>query len=327
MKNEVKPEPADWSRTSPAELLASHLERTPATKRGYGMDLDGLAAFLTCASRVEVVKMMVEMAPGSIRRVLDRYRARMIEVDRLAPKTIARRLGSTLGLLRRARDYEIIAFRIHYPIGQARTVRDNRGPSRREFREMLAVCEGRPDAKGSRDLAMLYLMGVAALRAHELLSLDLAHVDAGRQEIAILEKGRHGRRRFPVLIEGMEAIEKWLEWRGRAEGPLFMGLTRGRAAGRLTYVGLHSIVVAIGNAVGCRARPHGLRHRAATEALRLTNGNLMAAMSLTRHRRPQSLLIYLDEEAVSARSVQGIIQAGTVVTWHDTPNLPRSPPR
>jgi len=41
-------------------------------------------------------------------------------------------------------------------------------------------------------------------------------------------------------------------------------------------------------------RPHGLRHAAITEALRLTNGNYQMTAKFSRHANPRTLKYYDD---------------------------------
>ncbi len=50
-------------------------------------------------------------------------------------------------------------------------------------------------------------------------------------------------------------------------GPLFVNLDRGHVRRRLSGTGVYDLVREHGEAVGIRARPHGLRHAAITEAL------------------------------------------------------------
>jgi integrase/recombinase XerC len=50
----------------------------------------------------------------------------------------------------------------------------------------------------------------------------------------------------------------------------------------------------LGDAAGIRARPHGLRHAAVTEALDLTGGDLRAVQRCRRHKTVATLQRYDD---------------------------------
>ena len=64
-------------------------------------------------------------------------------------------------------------------------------------------------------------------------------------------------------------------------------------------------------AAGVRARPHGLRHAAITEALELTGGDVRRVQRFSRHRSLQTLLRYDDNRqdlagGVARRLVEGL---------------------
>ena len=65
---------------------------------------------------------------------------------------------------------------------------------------------------------------------------------------------------------------------------MFVNFDRAGKGRRLTGTSLYRIVRDLGLAAGVKARPHGLRHAAITEALDRTGGNVRAVQRFSRHR-------------------------------------------
>jgi len=312
---------ADWSSTTPAELLAVHLRRPTNTARAYRGDLIALGEFL--GMRIDkgdekqlaaIVERLVNMPRGAARRTVDEF----IQAQRIAGKSLAtmrRRAAATLSLLGLAHRYDVIAWSIKVKLPVAVPVKDTAGPGREVVAAMLSICKSRYDAKGARDLAIMSLLYFQALRAGEVLSLRLADIDLNAGAVVIEAKGRVDRVRIATADDTTEALAGWIEHRGPWPGPLFVGMspsTRRRdAVAPLTYSGLYAIVRDLGIRAGARrVHPHAIRHAAATELLKLTNGNIPYAMALTRHSDPKTLIIYNDAQRSIGRRAAEILAAG-----------------
>ena len=93
--------------------------------------------------------------------------------------------------------------------------------------------------------------------------------------------------------------------RGTEPGPLFTSCDNARKGdGRLSSEGIYKTVRKIGEDVGVRTRPHGLRHTAITEAVKAAQANgygLEEVTDFSRHASVTTLMIYRDRE----RTVQG----------------------
>ena len=308
---------ADWSGTTPAQLLEAHLGRARNTARAYQGDVMSFAEFLQKRSGVGAVRALVELPRGAARRTLDNYVGWLRE--RYSLNTARRRLGCIRGLLRLAHEYGVIPWAVlAMPLPAPEPIRDTSGPNRREMEAMLGRCQERHDAKGARDGAMVRLMGVCGYRCNEVLGLDLKHLHLDSREIDILGKGNWGtgRRRGPVDVRTANAVGKWLEHRRLDDGPVFTTLARGRpqSLDRLSYCGMYEAICDLGRRVGIRhCHPHALRHTAATEFLRLTNGNVAWAMALTRHSDPKTVMIYNDQRLRRAREAMEIVAEGTPI--------------
>jgi integrase/recombinase XerC len=173
--------------------------------------------------------------------------------------------------------------------------RDTRGPGRAGFLALLGQLDGRPDAKGFRDRALLRLLYDLGLRRAEAVGLDVEDLDRQSGTLAVLGKGRSEKVRLTLPDETRAAVEAWLAVRGDGPGPLFRSIDRaGRLKGRLSGTAVYLIVRQLGQRAGLRARPHGLRHAAITEALDLTGGDVRAVQRFSRHRDVRVLQRYDD---------------------------------
>ena len=311
---------ADWSAMSPSALIDDHYNRRESTARAYRADMKAFRRYLEATTpggcpcdEAEAASALLEGGRGAAQRLADGYR-RWLELHGNAPNTIRRRLGSLLGLARLAGRYEVVPWSMEVRLPEPSKIRDTRGPRRDEVLDMLAECQRRGDAKGARDLTLLCLLFHAALRASEVISLDVANVDIAKSEVWVYGKGGalFARERVEVPLITKRAIAAWIGMRGTDDGPLFRPMRGGEE--RLSYRGLYGIVREIGKRVGVKVWPHGLRHAATTEALRCTRGNVPLVMRLTRHKHPGTLLIYQDAAGEGwQRAVGEIVAAGQVV--------------
>ena len=307
---------ADWSSTNPAELLAAHLKAGKNTRRAYTADLATFREYLGVDSDTAAVEQIAEASRGAAKRIIDMYISHLEEECGASPATVRRKVGSLLGLLRQALEYDVIPWAIpmrKFDLQAPTPVRDTRGPGRPAIMEMMGECRMRQDAKGARDYALLCLLYYCALRCNEILTLKVKHLDLPVREIRILPKGRHRRRiRFPIPMEAARAIAQWLEYREGENGVLFTSLKRGwPQRKKLTYRGFYEVISALGRKAGLRTiHPHGLRHSAATDLARLTNGNIHLAMALMRHKDLQTLMLYQDRQQLMARNAMEILVSG-----------------
>ncbi|HUX01941.1 MAG TPA: tyrosine-type recombinase/integrase [Phycisphaerae bacterium] len=302
---------ADWTDTTPSQLLEAHVRDRPGnTARSYAADVATFAEYLEARSPLQALEHLLQQSRGAAERTLHGYLS-WLRNRYGALSTIRRKVCSLYGLTRLAHRFRIVPWvmdPMRLPAGPP--VRNTRGPSRDVVERMIEICRDRQDAKGARDAAAISLMAFAALRSNETLTLDLKHLDIPAKEVELLAKGLWGRVRFPIPIRAAEAIAEWLEERGDDDGPLFITLAPGRQRERLTYWGMYCIIRAVSARAGETCSPHKLRHFAATELLRLTNGNVPWAMALTRHRDPRTLMVYNDERCTRAREAMELLSAG-----------------
>ena len=142
---------------------------------------------------------------------------------------------------------------------------------------------------------ILRLLFDLALRRGEVAALDFEDVDLKNNKISVLGKGRTEKEFFTLPVPTAKDLKNWIDLRGDQPGALFTNLDRAKkGAGRLTGTAIYYIVQRYGKDVDLTVRPHGLRHAAITEALRLTNGNYQMTAKFSRHANPKTLKFYDD---------------------------------
>ena len=301
---------ADWTHTSPKQLVAIHLAKAKNTERGYRQDLAVFARWMGKDDMCEAVRELLDHGRAGAKRLLVAWVNDMARAD-LSAGTIRRRAASLKSLISQACDPDIEI--IGWDIGklpnlppQAR-VRDVTGPSVRDVDRMRASCDERADAKGRRDMAVMALLYGAALRASEALSVRVQDVDLRGHSIRIVGKRSQGRVTLHVGPEVSEIIGRWIEVRGGASGPLLMTCPLGKTAKPrpLTYEGLRWIVRALGQTCGVRCWPHGLRHAAVSHLALFTHDSPAWGCALSRHRDVRAWAGYQDRKVshASASSV------------------------
>ncbi len=233
-----------------------------------------------------------------------------LQERRLQAATINRGLAALRSLVQLAMTLGIVPWKLEVQNVRAESYRDTRGPGRNGVRLLLDEIERRKEKKAIRDLAALRLLYDLGLRRSEVVGLDVD--DAGLEvgTVAILGKGRTQKTSLTLPGPTKEAIQQWLEARGMEPGPLFTNLDRAAKGYRLTGTSLYRIVRRLGERVGLKVRPHGLRHTAITEACKVAQANGMGleeVLDFSRHRDVKVLMVYRDRE----RDVQG--QLATLV--------------
>lgn len=284
------------SNNRPIRIVAAFLSggRKPTTIEAYTCDLEDFRTFVKAADVESAAWTLLDLEPGPANALALKYKDDLIGRG-LAPKTVNRRVGTLKALVRTAKTLGLVNSTLEIKGMEAPVLRDCRGPGTDGFRAMLAAIANRSDAKGCRDRAILRMLFDLALRRGELVSLDLADVDAARGTIRILGKGRSSKETLSLPDPTKAALKAWLEARGTRPGPLFVSLDKhGTPGKRLTGRGCFAVVREIGRLAGIVVRPHGLRHAAITRALDATHGDLRAVAKFSRHRDIRILTVYDD---------------------------------
>src|SRR6266852_511596 len=308
---------ARWSE-SPLDPCAMHnlltgflSGRCERTLLAYRQDLEDFARFVNVAGAEAAADVLLQGGQVRANSLAVSYRAALVDSG-LSAATVNRRLAALRSLVKLARTFGLVSWSLEVPNVKAQPYRDTRGPGREGFRQLLHELEHCSDrAKATRDRALLRLLYDLALRRSEAASLDVAHVSLEAKTMSILGKGRSERVALSLPEPTVGALRAWLELRGMEPGALFLNMDRARKGHRLTGRSVARVVGALGRSIGIRARPHGLRHAAITEALDITRGDVRAVQKFSRHRDLRTLTVYDDNRRDLAGEVAKLV-AGVV---------------
>jgi len=295
-------------RSSVVETFLSG--RTPRTLEAYGQDLQDFARHLGAKSSEEAVNRLLANGKGAANAGAHTYRGDLVARG-LAPSTVNRRLAALRSLVKLARLFNLVDFTLDVESVKSKPYRDTKGPGRIGVRLLLNELERRQDAKAKRDRSLVRLLYDLGLRRGEAVALDLEDVDLKAGTVSILGKGRTEKETLTLPDPTKSALESWLSVRGDKEGPLFVNFDRAGKGTRLTGRSVARILEDLGESVGLKVRPHGLRHAAITEALDRTNGNVRAVQRFSRHRDARVLGLYDDNRQDLGGEVARLV-AGSV---------------
>jgi integrase/recombinase XerC len=281
-------------------------EKSPSTLTAYQRDLSVFAGFLSTVSVENALSQLFSLDQGKANFLVLRYKAYLKEKG-LQPTTINRRLSAIRSIVKLANLVGYISWKIEVQNLMVTPYRDTRGPGKDVFNQMLQSCEGQPPPQGIRNRAVLRLLYDLALRRGEVSRLDIEDLDLNTNRLSILGKGRTQKEIMSLPDLTANALKNWLHCYPGTTGPLFINLSRSRPMNeRLSASGIYRIVSKLGDLIGHKVRPHGLRHTAITEACKKIVSHQIGIEELldfSRHKDIRTLFIYRDRE----RNVQGLI--------------------
>ena len=291
-------------------LIESFLSgKSQRTIDAYRLDLEDFKGFIKATTIDDAARHLFSGTHGDANALAISYRADLLARGFQAA-TINRRLASLRSLVKLAQTIGIVPWTLQVSNMKSEAYRDTRGPGRSAFQAMLDLVSDPSKPKHVRDSAILRLLHDLALRASELVGIDVGDVDLSTGTVAITGKGRTQKTILSLPDPTKAALASWLEVRGMNVGPLFISFDRTGRGDRLTRNGLYAIIVALGKRVGINTRPHGIRHLSITEACKAAQANgidLEEVLDHSRHASVATLMIYRDRE----RDMQGRI-AGLV---------------
>jgi integrase len=311
---------AEWTGTTPKQLVDTHLAKTPNTARGYREDLAAIAAWLDCGkgdkALAKAVVRLVDNGRSSAKRLLIGWINDM-RGKCLSANTIRRRVASVVSMIATAADLDIIVWQVGRlaNLPPAVRVRNCQGPDLAMVKRMFAACRERWDIKGARDEAMLGLMYWHALRATEVLSIQMGDVDLPGRTVRIVAKRGQGRMTLHLCQLAAKVVGRWVELRGGHAGPLFSRCCHwgGKVTAEpLTYWGLRGVVRNLGVVAGGRCWPHGLRHAAISHLASLTGDSPLWGCAFSRHRDVRAWSMYQDR-SISHVSAAEVLSRGQIV--------------
>jgi integrase/recombinase XerC len=282
--------------------------RNRRTLEAYGQDLQDFARFLGVKSSEKAARSFLGRGKGDANAIAHAYQADLLGRG-LSPSTVNRRLAALRSLVKLARLFNLVDFTLDVDRVKSQPYRDTRGPGCVGVRLLLDELDRRQDAKAMRDRVVVRLLYDLGLRRGEAVALDLGDVDFKAGTLTILGKGRTERETLTLPEPTKKALQVWAGARGMMDGPLFVNFDRAGKGSRLTGRSVARIIDNLGEAVGLKVRPHGLRHAAITEALDKTNGNFRMTQKFSRHRDPRVLGLYDDNRQDLGGEVARLVAA------------------
>ena len=255
---------------------------SPHTLSNYQRDLKGFAAAAAKRSLEEWQAITSTDIRGMVAE---------LHIDGVSGRSLARKLSALRGLYN---------FLVKHQRAESNPAADVMAPKDKkalpstldpeEVSRLLA--ENLNDPMLSRDLAMFELMYSSGLRLSELVSVNLADIDAHVGEIRVTGKG--GKTRvLPVGSHAIAAVNKWLAFRrtlpGAGEKALFVSSRGKRIAPRTVQMRLKKLAESQGLSRDCY--PHMLRHSFASHLLE-SSGDLRAVQELLGHADIGTTQIY-----------------------------------
>ena len=277
------------------------------TIRSYRHDLEDFALYFSRALGIsptldvnEALSQLFRQSSPSAHEIVLGFRGHL-QAAHLSPASINRHLATLRSVSKLGRMLGVVngGWYLEVPGVKAERRRDVRGPSVTDVRRMLEATAG--DTEGeTRDYAIVLTFYCLGLRVSELCGLTMQETDLARGTTWIKAKGRREKELVPLPKAVVDALRRYLRWRGSQAGPLFQ--TRGQRGkardGRLETRSVLRIVRELGQRVGLHVWCHSLRHTSITQAAELGQKaglGLDKILAHSRHRNIATLMLYVDE--------------------------------
>ncbi len=160
-----------------------------------------------------------------------------------------------------------------------------------ELVKLFRACDADPSPAGLRDAAILGVLYGTGLRRSELTALRVADYSGG--VLTVHGKGNTTRLAY-VVGQAQGHLERWLELRGQAEGPLFVAINKARRLGSGRLIGESVARILNRRAVEAgveRFSPHDVRRTTATHLLE--NGvDLNTVKGILGHANISTTILY-----------------------------------
>lgn len=111
-----------------------------------------------------------------------------------------------------------------------------------EIIALIAACNRDPSPAGARDAALIAVAWSTGARIHEIQGLELSHVSYTQEGADLLIHGKGDKPRAAYLFNGaLDALNRWLDLRGVAPGPVFNPVSKNHNVGTGRPIGLEGL--------------------------------------------------------------------------------------
>lgn len=301
----------EYARKARHVFESALARKSPETVRAYQRAVKALGKFMALEdpSVTNTIQKLISLSRIDADILLQSFISDM-EDDELSPNTISQRIAGIRFYVHQAKRVGWVDWEVEVEVPKIEKVKDTRGPTSEEFKEILRVVSELDGGTATRNKLMVYMLSFMGLRIDSVLSIDLEHIDMKRKEVMVRWKGKKHRVLRPIPKSTMKLMKDWLKERGDQPGPLFLSYDMAeKGDGRLTRRSGHRIVQRIGVKAGIDGlHPHAFRHFAATMGLEISDGNRHKVRKLTGHESDKTLNIYDDERSDEAREMSQMIE-------------------
>lgn len=324
-----------------SDVLERHLARVTAnTRRAYRFDLGSFAQWNQAETAPHALYELLAGGRETANRTVNHYETSIVR--RLARSTVHRRISAIKSFVAAAMREGLVNWRLDVLPTKSLSTEEKRATGRRNMggptEEQLRAILEQPKrelafpakrTQAIRDLAIIALLGNPMLRVSELSALnmgDIKGLSGKTPSVSVIGKGRMVAETLPLAPSVVRALILWLSLRkAPPSAPLFVRVRNpfGRnelpslTNERLTPSGIYKITVARGATVlkgtGRRLNPHAMRHHGVTRLAAYVEKNgisFQEAMQLSRHKKLDTFMIYVDSKGKKVRSMAEGIDAG-----------------
>lgn len=301
----------EYARKAKHVFESALARKSPETIRAYQRAVKSLGKFMDLEDPgvTNTVQKLISLSRIDADILLQSFISDM-EDNELSPNTISQRIAGVKFYVHQAKRVGWVDWEVEVEVPKIEKVKDTRGPTPEEFKEILRVTNELEGGTATRNRLMVYMLSFMGLRIDSVLSIDLEHIDIRRKEVMVRWKGKKHRVLRPIPTSTMTLMKSWIKERGGDSGPLFPSYDLAeKGDGRLTRRSGHRIIQRLGVKAGIFGlHPHAFRHFAATVGLDISDGNRHKVRKLTGHESDKTLNIYDDERSDEAREMSQMIE-------------------
>ena len=310
----------DWNEKAQRRFKRHWDRLSDETKRSYQSAARHFGKYLGIKrlnSKVSnIVARLIVLSYMEASTLVEEYIMWMEQDLELSPNTINVRLAAMRWFVDAARRVGWVEWKLDVKNVKGGRVTDTSGPNDAEFRRILRVVNTAEGKGAMRNRFLVYMLAFMGVRISSAISLDMENIDFDGKRFKVKWKGKGDTAaRYvwrPVGPETFDALEEWLEVRGRNPGPIMTSLDRAkRGTGRLSIRSAQRIIEEIGREAATKRKltPHAFRHLHATDSLE-AEADPRRVMKSTGHSDTRTLLgHYDDSDDTAAREVSSAMES------------------
>jgi integrase len=151
-----------------------------------------------------------------------------------------------------------------------------------------------PSPANARLKAVISLLALQGLRQIEVVRLNVADLELGRQIAYVHGKGRDDKEPVSLHPETVKSLLEHLRASNIADGPVFTSRSHNSLNHRLTTKSIRLLIKTSFAQLGIDRSTHSFRHWYVTRLIRAYKGDLLQVTQYTRHRSLEMLEVYYD---------------------------------